>query len=59
MCSCNNDVPGWETYSELSLAEKAMARVAFSENVHNMLYDFKAMKALECDNDGNIVDIVG
>ena len=45
------------TYNELSLAEKVIARRAFGENVRNMLYNFKDMKAVELDNDSNIVDI--
>lgn len=49
-----------ETYYQLSLAEKVIARRNFGENVDNMLYDFRSMKATECDMEPGapLVDIV-
>ena len=56
----HSDCPGWETYYQLSIAEKAIARDNYGENVGNMLYDFRAMKAKECDMEigAPLVDIV-
>lgn len=56
-----SELPGvsvWTSYVGLSLAEQVLARQNFGENVRNILYNFRGMKAIECDNDGRVVDIV-
>jgi hypothetical protein len=59
---CFYDIPtnkegSMQTYSQLSIAEQVIARSNFGENVHNMMYNFKDMVAIETDNDGKEVHV--